>query len=58
MTSQTPHPMPLPRPVTATSNGSETGKERGVALRVFVYVVVAHLLALFIWALFVVGNRS
>ena len=45
----------LPRPV-GTTNGSESRKERGVVLRVLVYVVAAHLLAFFIWLLFVVGG--
>jgi hypothetical protein len=44
--------------VVGTTNGSERRKERGVVLRVLVYVVVAHLLAFFIWLLFLVGNRG
>jgi hypothetical protein len=61
----TPAPAPAPeqaalrRPVViGTTNGSERRKERGVVLRVLVYVVVAHLLAFFIWLLFLVGNRG
>lgn len=41
-----------------TTNGTESRKERGVVLRVLVYVVVAHALAAFIWLLFVVGAHS
>ena len=46
-------------PVTVrTSNGSERRKERGVVLRVLVYVVVAHLLAFYLWLMFaVLGKR-
>jgi hypothetical protein len=47
---------PLPAAPAATTNGSESRKERGVVLRVLVYVVVAHLLAFFIWLLFLVGG--
>lgn len=41
-----------------TTNGTESRKERGVVLRVLVYVVAAHALAAFIWMLFVVGAHS
>lgn len=65
MSSPTPTPTPAPEQVppqrsavVGTTNGSERRKERGVMLRVLVYVVVAHLLAFFIWLLFLVGNRS
>ncbi|MFD0290067.1 DUF6126 family protein [Streptomyces sp. NPDC127118] len=37
---------------------SERWKERGVALRVFVYVFATHLFAGFIWILFYVGERA
>jgi hypothetical protein len=62
MTSgQTPAPEQVPtqrNAVVGTTNGTERRKERGVVLRVLVYVVVAHLLAFFIWLLFLVGNRG
>jgi len=51
------------RPVTArvvvpTTNGTEERKERGVVLRVMVYVVVAHFMAFFLWLMFaVLGKR-
>ncbi|MEE4491464.1 DUF6126 family protein [Streptomyces sp. BE230] len=38
--------------------GSESWKERGVALRVFVYVFATHLFAGFIWILFYVGEHA
>ncbi|WTR18904.1 DUF6126 family protein [Streptomyces sp. NBC_00138] len=38
--------------------GTERWKGRGVALRVFVYVVVGHLLAGFLWLLFYIGSHS
>lgn len=38
--------------------GSEKRKEWGVALRVFMYVVVAHGLAAFLWLLFEIGANS
>jgi hypothetical protein len=64
--ASTPAPVSTPAPgrlsppsaVVGTTNGSERRKERGVVLRVLVYVVVAHLLAFFIWLLFLVGNRG
>ena len=37
--------------------GSERYKERGVLLRVFVYVFATHLFAGFIWLLFYVGGH-
>ncbi|MGW7005580.1 DUF6126 family protein [Streptomyces sp. NPDC054933] len=37
--------------------GSEKYKERGVALRVFVYIFATHLFAGFIWLLFWVGGH-
>lgn len=36
----------------------ERWKERGVALRVFVYVFVTHALAGFVWILFYVGQHA
>ncbi len=45
---------PLPRDPGA---GSERFKERGVLLRVFVYVFATHLFAGFIWLLFYVGGH-
>ncbi|MFI6861350.1 DUF6126 family protein [Streptomyces sp. NPDC050421] len=38
--------------------GSESWKERGVALRVFVYVFATHLFAGFVWILFYVGEHA
>lgn len=38
--------------------GSERWKERGVALRVGVYVFATHLFAGFIWILFYVGEHA
>ncbi|MDQ1009566.1 hypothetical protein QFZ82_004051 [Streptomyces sp. V4I23] len=37
---------------------SEEWKERGVALRVFVYVVATHFFAGFVWLLFYVGEHA
>lgn len=57
-TPDTPHDVrplaPLVQGVRPTTNGTEQRKERGVALRVLVYVVVAHLLALYLFLMFVV----
>ncbi|MFD3914363.1 MULTISPECIES: DUF6126 family protein [unclassified Streptomyces] len=36
----------------------ERWKERGVALRVFIYVFATHALAGFIWLLFYVGDHA
>jgi hypothetical protein len=47
-------PQPLPKDSGA---GSEKYKERGVFLRVFVYVFATHLFAGFIWLLFWVGGH-
>ncbi|WSY83155.1 DUF6126 family protein [Streptomyces sp. NBC_00876] len=41
-----------------SGSGSERWKERGVALRVFVYVFATHLFAGFIWILFYVGGHA
>ncbi|MEW2516627.1 DUF6126 family protein [Actinacidiphila alni] len=38
--------------------GTEKYKERGVVLRVLVYVIAGHLFAGFLWLLFYVGTRS
>lgn len=38
--------------------GTEGWKERGVALRVFVYVFATHLFAGFVWILFYVGEHA
>ncbi|MFI1093423.1 DUF6126 family protein [Streptomyces sp. NPDC020917] len=57
MTANDTEPVPAPR-VVPTTNGSEKRKERGVTFRVLVYVVVAHLMAFYLWLLFaVVGKR-
>ncbi|GAA3075977.1 hypothetical protein GCM10020000_71650 [Streptomyces olivoverticillatus] len=50
----TPRP-PVPRDLGA---GSEEYKERWVAWRVLVYVVVGHFLAGFIWLLFYLGAHA
>jgi hypothetical protein len=50
-------PVPAPPGVVRTSNGSERSKERGVVLRVLVYVVVAHLLAFYLWLMFAVVGK-
>jgi hypothetical protein len=42
----------------ASAGGTEQWKRRGVALRVFIYVVVGHMLAGFLWLLFYVGSHS
>jgi hypothetical protein len=51
----TPRQVPLPRDPGA---GSEKYKERGVVLRVFVYVIAGHLFAGFLWLLFYVGAHA
>ncbi|MEV6780162.1 DUF6126 family protein [Streptomyces syringium] len=38
--------------------GSEKYKEKAVAFRVLIYVVVSHLLAGFIWLLFHLGEHA
>ncbi|MFF5334582.1 DUF6126 family protein [Streptomyces sp. NPDC013181] len=40
------------------AGGTERWKERGVALRVGVYVFATHLFAGFIWVLFYVGEHA
>ncbi|WNI14138.1 DUF6126 family protein [Actinacidiphila sp. ITFR-21] len=53
-----PTAVPAAPGVARTSNGSEKRKERGVVLRVLVYVVAAHLLAFYLWLMFaVIGKR-
>ncbi|MFI9580669.1 DUF6126 family protein [Streptomyces sp. NPDC052236] len=42
----------------AAVSESEGWKERGVALRVFVYVFVTHIFAGFVWLLFYVGEHA
>lgn len=44
--------------VSGSGGESERWKERGVALRVFVYVFATHLFAGFIWILFYVGEHA
>ncbi|MFF9346797.1 DUF6126 family protein [Streptomyces sp. NPDC014734] len=44
--------------VGGSGGGSERWKERGVALRVFVYVFATHLFAGFVWILFYVGEHA
>ena len=46
---------PVPRDKGA---GSERYKERGVTLRVFVYVIAGHVFAGFLWLLFYVGAHA
>ncbi|WP_037908993.1 DUF6126 family protein [Actinacidiphila yeochonensis] len=44
--------------VKPTTNGTEHRRERGVVLRVLVYVAVAHFMAFFLWLMFaVIGKR-
>lgn len=43
------------RPVVSES---ESWKERGVAIRVFVYIFATHLFAGFVWLLFYVGDHA
>lgn len=50
--------VPPPAVPDVGAGGTEQWKGRGVALRVFVYVVVGHVLAGFLWLLFYVGSRS
>lgn len=54
---RTPAPPPAPTPRDRGA-GSEKYKERGVMLRVFVYVVAGHLMAGFLWLLFYIGAHS
>lgn len=43
--------------VARTTIGTERRKERGVVLRVLVYVVVAHLMAFYLWLMFAVLGK-
>lgn len=45
-------PRPIDGFVVPTTNGTEKRKQRGVITRVLVYVVVAHLLAAYLFVLF------
>jgi hypothetical protein len=57
-TRATPHePGPQAPVVVPTTNGSEKRKQRGVVTRVLVYVVVAHLLAAYLYFLFAVAAK-
>ncbi|KOG56620.1 hypothetical protein ADK38_43250 [Streptomyces varsoviensis] len=63
MIENAPAHEPAPSPAAAeapASNGAGTEeyKERGVALRVFVYVVAGHFFAAFIWLLFYLGAHA
>ncbi|MFI8367333.1 DUF6126 family protein [Streptomyces sp. NPDC085466] len=44
--------------MTGKTHDSESWKERGVALRVFVYVFATHAFAGFVWLLFHVGQGA
>ncbi|MHC3820851.1 DUF6126 family protein [Streptomyces sp. DT9] len=52
----------MPRPERTEERdyggGSEAWKERGVALRVFIYIFATHLFAGFVWILFYVGEHA
>ncbi|UUN31623.1 DUF6126 family protein [Streptomyces sp. FIT100] len=52
--------MSVDRSENAARNGrdAERWKERGVMLRVFVYVFATHLFAGFVWLLFYVGEHA
>ena len=57
-TEATPHdPRPQAPVVVPTTNGSEKRKQRGVITRVLVYVVVAHLLAAYLYFLFDIAAK-
>ncbi|MFF0424010.1 DUF6126 family protein [Streptomyces sp. NPDC004520] len=43
---------------TEKTHDSERWKERGVMLRVFVYVFATHAFAGFVWLLFYVGQNA
>ncbi|MCX5316877.1 MULTISPECIES: DUF6126 family protein [unclassified Streptomyces] len=49
--------MKVPAPAD-TERDIERWKERGVALRAFVYIFGTHLFAGFIWLLFYVGEHA
>ncbi|WP_372509369.1 DUF6126 family protein [Streptomyces humicola] len=51
-------PAPVQREAPASNGaGTEKYKERGVFLRVFIYVFATHLFAGFIWLLFYLGGH-
>jgi hypothetical protein len=53
-----PGPAPVRRGAPASNGaGTEKYKERGVFLRVFIYVFATHLFAGFIWLLFFLGGH-
>ncbi|WP_406865227.1 DUF6126 family protein [Streptomyces sp. HUAS MG47] len=47
-----------PARTSAKGNDVERWKERGVMLRVFVYVFATHAFAGFVWLLFYVGQNA
>lgn len=49
---------PTPHVPRDRGAGSEKYKERGVILRVFVYVIAGHVFAGFLWLLFYVGAHA
>lgn len=48
----------MSRKLTRSERDEEKWKERGVMLRVFVYVFATHLFAGFVWLLFWVGEHA
>ncbi|MFI0941575.1 DUF6126 family protein [Streptomyces sp. NPDC021020] len=57
-TGATPHDVRPPTPaVVPTTNGTERRKQRGVVLRVLVYVVLAHGLAAYLYFLFTIAGK-
>lgn len=50
-------PAPATPVVRPTTNGSEKRKQRGVVIRVLVYVVVAHLMAAYLYFMFEVASK-
>lgn len=48
----------LARTLVGMSDDYERWKERGVLLRVFVYVFATHAFAGFVWLLFYVGQNA
>jgi uncharacterized protein DUF6126 len=52
-----PAPARVTPVVRPTTNGSEKRKQRGVMLRVLTYVVVAHLLAAYLYFMFEVAAK-
>jgi uncharacterized protein DUF6126 len=55
-------PVPGPDDVTPvvrrTTNGTERRKERGVTFRVLIYVVVAHVMAFYLFLMFAVIGKN